>query len=181
MCAAGNRPEAVELFMSDHQTVQEKLEKLEKIFLQLKDDMAIPGKADITFLWEMADIFDTELVVHFQREEKALFPVMEKYVPRDEGPVGVMLEEHEKIFEIIDAFKDDVETLSEAEGLSEVSLEDAAYNTHTLIETLRGHIDKEDNMLLSTAESHLKAEDWSSVWQEMEKITLQTMRTILGG
>ena len=176
MHTAERKPEAVELFSSDHQTVLGKLEMMDKIFFQLEDDPASLREADLDFLREIIGIFDTELVVHFQREEKVLFPVMERYVPRDMGPIAIMLEEHVKIFEAIDKFKEDVNGLISAGGPSEEAIEDMLYNARSLIETLRSHIDKEENLLLPMAESHLTQPEWAAVWTDMEKLTLDTIK-----
>lgn len=170
------KPKAVELFSSDHQTVLGKLEKMDTIFFQLEDDPTSLGETDSAFLREMVSIFDTELVVHFQREEKILFPVMERYVPREMGPIAIMLEEHVRIFEAIDKFRKDVNGLTSSGGPSEEAISDMLYNARSLIETLRSHIDKEENVLLPMAESHLTQPEWAAVWRDMEKMTLDTIK-----
>jgi hemerythrin-like domain-containing protein len=175
MHVSASRPGAVELLMSDHQTVLGKLDKLDQIFFKLEDDPASLEEADRAFFHEMISIFDTEIVVHFEREEKALFPVMERYTPRDMGPIAIMLEEHPKIFGAIDKFKEDVDALTDMEEPEEEFIEDMIYNVRSLIEMLRSHIDKEDNMLLPMAESHLNAAEWNTVFADMEKITPETI------
>jgi len=175
MHASANRPRAVELLMSDHQTVLGKLDKLDQIFFKLEDGPASLEEADRAFFREMIIIFDTEIVVHFEREEKALFPVMERYTPRDMGPIAIMLEEHPKIFGGIDKFKEDVDALADSRPPSEELLEDMTFNIRSLIELLRGHIDKEDNMLLPMAESHLNTAEWDAIFEDLEKITPETI------
>lgn len=175
MHASGNRPEPVEVLMSDHQTVLGKLDRLEQIFLRLERETTSPGDEDMAFFQELTTIFDTELVVHFDREEKVLFPVMEKYVSRDMGPVGVMLEEHVTIFKIIDRFVKGVNVLGRPGKSEESTVEELIFDGRSIIELLRGHIDKEDNVLLPAAESHLSNEDWVRVQEGMEAITIETV------
>ncbi len=175
MHTAENRPRADELFRSDHHGVLDRLEKLDRIFLRMEDDSASLEKADTAFFDEMIELFDTELVVHFRREEKVLFPTLEKYVPRDMSPIGLMLEEHERIFQAIDKFKEDQEAISAAGAPSDEVVKDMMFNARSLIELLRGHIDKEDNMLLPMMESHLTDHEWDMVWEGVEGIDLHTI------
>jgi hemerythrin-like domain-containing protein len=172
----GNRPRPVELFMADHEAVRAKLDRLDQLFSRLEADASSLGEADTTFFREMTTLFDTELVVHFEREEKALFPAMEKYVPRDMGPIGVMLEEHVKVFDTIDKFKKGVESLGGSGGPSVEMLEELMFNGRSIIELLRSHIEKENEVLLPMAESHLNDAEWDQVWEAMEEITLETIR-----
>ena len=171
----GSRPKPVELFMADHTAVWGKLDRLDEIFSRLDGGVSSLNEDDLSFFGEMTTLFDTELVVHFEREEKALFPVMEKYVPRDMGPIGVMLEEHVTVFESIRKFKKGAEALGRSGEPSEEALEELMFNGRSIIELLRNHIEKENDMLFPMAETDLNDAEWDQVWEAMEAITLKSI------
>jgi hemerythrin-like domain-containing protein len=105
-------------------------------------------------LKELSSFFDTEFWVHFTKEEEALFPEIEKFMPRESGPLGVMLEEHVDLRSINaraqKAIRDYLGNSgdSETQGLIE-------RNCSYFISLLRDHIFKEDSILFEMADEHL--------------------------
>ena len=101
----------------------------------------------------MATFFDVEFWVHFTKEEEALFSEIEKFMPRESGPLGVMLEEHEELRSVNDIAQKAISDYlgnsgnPEAKGLIEKK-------GHHFIGLLRDHIYKEDNMLFEMADMH---------------------------
>jgi hemerythrin-like domain-containing protein len=79
---------------------------------------------------------------HHAKEEQALFPAMEKAgVPKDGGPIGVMLAEHVEGRACIRAM--------------ELGGGGRAAAAHAYARLLRGHIDKENEILFRIAEGVL--------------------------
>ncbi len=83
---------------------------------------------------------------HHGKEERYLFPMLERYgIPREGGPLGVMLHEH-----------DQGRALLRAMGLkSEGKKEETVNAIRDYVALLRAHIDKENNVLFRLAEQVL--------------------------
>ena len=138
-----------EILKEEHQHVLQKLDALEEVIGHLDKKEAISPK-----LKELASFFKADFWVHFTKEEEALFPEIEKFIPRDGGPTGMMLIEHEdlrntntEIQQAIEVYFRDADDL-EARGIIQ------EHGTN-IIGLLRNHIDKEDNILFMMADMHL--------------------------
>ena len=86
----GDKPTVV--LKKEYERVLQKLDTLENIIGILDKKEEISAK-----LKELASFFGADFWVHFTKEEEALFPEMEIFIPRDSGPIGVMLMEHEEL------------------------------------------------------------------------------------
>jgi hemerythrin-like domain-containing protein len=129
--------------------VLQKLDALEEVISHLDKKEEISAK-----LRELASFFNTDFWVHFAKEEEALFPEIERFIPRESGPLGVMLMEHEELRNTntelqpaIDVYLRDADN-SEANGTIQ------RHGTH-FIGLLRDHINKENNILFMMADMHL--------------------------
>ncbi len=138
-----------EILKEEHQHVLQKLDALAEVISHLDKKEAISPK-----LKELASFFETDFWVHFTKEEEALFPEIERFIPREGGPTGMMLIEHEdlrntntEIQAAIEVYFRDADDL-EAKGIIQ------EHGTH-FIGLLRNHIDKEDNILFMMADMHL--------------------------
>ncbi len=92
---------------------------------------------------------------HHAKEEDHLFPAMEKAgIPREGGPLGVMLHEHQ-------AGRDFIRGMTQAAAALEKGAPGAAKrfasNARGYTELLLQHIEKEDNILYPMAEARLPA------------------------
>lgn len=104
---------------------------------------------------------------HHGKEERHLFPDLEKIgIPRDGGPIGVMLAEHETGRSHIRGMK---------QALADPGPESAAAFSHhaaAYVELLRLHIEKEDKVLFPLAEQRLSRAnqaDLSARFEALEK------------
>ncbi len=138
-----------EILNEEHENVLQKLGALEDVIIHLDKKEAISAK-----LHELASFFKTDFWVHFTKEEEALFPEIERFIPRDGGPTGMMLIEHEdlrntntEIQRAIEVYFRDGDDL-EAKGIIQ------EHGTK-FIGLLRNHIDKENNILFMMADMHL--------------------------
>ena len=143
----GKKP--TEMLKEEHQNVLQKLDALEEAIGHLD------GKEGISFkLKELASFFETDFWVHFTKEEEALFPEIERFIPRDGGPTGMMLVEHEDLRNTNKEFQRAIhEYLGDSAG-PQVAGMIQQHGTH-FIGVLRQHIDKEDNILFMMADMHL--------------------------
>ncbi len=155
-----------EILKEEHENVLQKLDSLEEVISHLDKKETISDK-----LKELASFFKTDFWIHFAKEEEALFPEIEKFIPRDGGPTGMMLIEHEdlrntntEIQQAIGVYlrnSDDLET----KGMIQ------RYGTH-FISLLRDHIDKENNILFMMADMHLDQRQMDKViklFDELER------------
>ena len=138
-----------DMLKEEHQHVLQKLDDLEDIISRLDKKEEISAK-----LRELASFFETDFWVHFTKEEEALFPEIEKFIPRNDSPTGMMLVEHEDLRNTNKEFQ---VAVTEYFGASDSAGVKRTIQEHgsQFIEVLRQHIDKEDNILFIMAEMHL--------------------------
>jgi hemerythrin-like domain-containing protein len=105
-------------------------------------------------LRELGEFFKTEIWDHFQKEEEALFPEIEKFLPREKGPTGQMLREHEDLRETNERFQRGIACYlaDPRDGQAAALIQSSG---RYIIDLLRNHIHKEDNVLFRMADMHL--------------------------
>lgn len=110
----------------------------------------------IDFLKEFAD------QCHHGKEENFLFPMLVSAgIPNEDGPIGVMLSEHDAGRNWIRL----MEASMQSESLSAEFIQAArAYG-----DLLRSHIDKENTILFPTAEKVLSLNQLSDLFQQFEE------------
>lgn len=152
-----------EILSNDHKVVLEKLKLMEQTINNLKSTNVKNVLTDLkTFLRKEADL-------HFKKEEAALFPEMEKFIPRDEGPIGQMLLEHEDLYKYEDNFIRGVDLFSNDENNGEAQ-KLIRENGNSFINLLREHIYKEDNMLFMMADMHLEEDQINAIMKKFEEL-----------
>lgn len=88
-----------DLLMADHEQTEQVIGALEKMWLEKKPDPGMVRKA-IRYFSEFAD------ACHNQKEEQHLFPRLAAAgIPRQGGPLGVMLMEHEQSKDLLGKFR----------------------------------------------------------------------------
>ncbi|MEK7288523.1 MAG: hemerythrin domain-containing protein, partial [Elusimicrobiota bacterium] len=139
----------------EHQVALQKLSLFEKA-LQAFDCQAIE---------ETIHFFDEKLILHRRKEEEVLFPALGRYIGTKEGPIACMLEEHRDEKEKIDVIRN---ALQENSGLlAKKRIQEAG---RYILELLRNHIAKEDNILFPLAEQTLTEEDKKEIQKKMKAI-----------
>ena len=109
----------------------------------------------VTFFRYFAD------ACHHAKEEDLLFPVLEQRgVPRDGGPIGVMLHEHTIARKLTKVMADGLEAYAGGDGVGQNAVQVAAAQ---YIDLLTNHIDKEDNVLFVIGDQCMTAEDQASL------------------
>ncbi|MDD4869054.1 MAG: hemerythrin domain-containing protein [Kiritimatiellae bacterium] len=118
---------------------------------------------------EMADFFKNFVDrCHHAKEEKHLFPMMHKRgMSMDNGPLAVMLSEHEQGRSCVRAI---VKAVS-GKGISDATvIRKAMENLASYAQLLRVHIDKEDNVLYPMADRLLKSSDQKILVDAFDKV-----------
>lgn len=142
----------IDILKKEHDTVLKILSELEK---DLENNNLNSLEKNIKFLEKEFDKHS------LNKEEKVLFPEIEKFIPREGGPTGVMIIEHQEI----------VKSISSAiDGIKEKNFNKVKESVNNIISVLQPHIDKENNILFMMAETHLDDEQKASILNEFEKI-----------
>lgn len=140
-----------DILRKEHKKVLEVLEKLEE---GMKN-------RDIKSMAKNIAVLEKEFDKHsLNKEEKALFPEIEKFIPREGGPTGMMMIEHKELVGLIKDFKEKLE-IREFEKLNE--------SGNNIFSILRLHIDKENNMLFMIADMHLDGEQKRTILDKFKE------------
>jgi hemerythrin-like domain-containing protein len=104
---------------------------------------------------------------HHGKEEDQLFPVLEAYgMPRDSGPIAVMLAEHREGRRLVGIMKSALPALGAGDEAAMDRFEGAARDYAVLI---RGHIGKEDGVLFQVADQIIEAPACARLCQAYER------------
>ena len=141
-----------EELMKEHDAILGALDVMEKISAGI--ETGAPFRKDdvgriLDFLRRFAD------GCHHAKEEKHLFPALEQAgVPRENGPIGMMLSEHELGRKYIAAISVALERCDRGENASG----EIASNARAYTGLLRGHILKENRVLFPMADRFIPAD-----------------------
>ena len=160
-----------EILMEEHRVIEVGLECLEALTARAEE----AGKLDVElaenaleFIRKFADS------CHHGKEEVRLFTKLEeKGMPREGGPIGVMLAEHTQGRAYVKGMAD---AMNAAGSGDEGALKEFAQNARGYVDLLRKHIQKEDNILFPMADNALDEDEQRqllSSFKEAEEELLQ--------
>ncbi len=158
---------ATEDLKKEHEAIKLLLKILEEVSKRLEAGEKVKAE-DLDGILEFIQVFaDT---CHHGKEEGLLFPAMEKAgIPREGGPISMMLYEHEE-------GRNFVKGMNEAVGQYKKGGKEAgrevAKNARNYASLLSPHIEKEDNILYPMADGRLSAaaaEDLEKGYEKIEK------------
>ncbi len=153
---------SVEMLMHEHRVIEHGLAGLETIADHLARGESVPTDK-VTALLDFFRVFADEC--HHAKEEEAFFPELEaRGIPREGGPIGVMLHEHEEGQALQQQMRQALSDLSDATKRQQFV--DAARN---YIALLRQHIWKEDNVLFQMAQQVLTDADDVKLVERFER------------
>jgi hemerythrin-like domain-containing protein len=151
----------------EHEAIKLMLQILEKISEKLESGESVDTD-HLDKIVEFIQVFADKC--HHGKEEDLLFKEMEAVgFPRDQGPVGVMLREHEVGRSYVQNMKDGVAKLKTGDTKSASVI---AKNARDYASLLSQHIEKEDNILYPMAEGRLpeaKLEELKKGFEKVEK------------
>jgi hemerythrin-like domain-containing protein len=157
---------ATEILMAEHRVIEQVLNCLEKIADQAEANGkldAASGRDAVTFFRTFAD------KCHHGKEEAQLFPAMEaKGYPRNGGPTGVMIHEHE-------FGRERVRVMDVA--IEKADVKEFVENARLFIGMLRQHIEKEDHCLFRMANEAFGDEDQEKLLLAFEKVEREDIGT----
>jgi len=109
---------------------------------------------------------------HHAKEEDLLFPVLEaRGIPRDGGPIGVMLQEHQTARTYTRQMGELLEAAQGGEAEAAQRFHEAA---RRYIELLTMHIGKEDNVLYPMGDRVMTSDDQNSLCDQFREVGCRT-------
>lgn len=149
----------------EHQDIQHVIDLMEQMSNRLvsgDSSMVPPLREAVDFVRGFADR------CHHDKEEKLLFPALEASgVPRQGGPIGVMLHEHDLGRRYISGVS---QGLDDYEAGKEGAADEVAKNVKGYAELLRAHIQKENMVLFPMAEKVLTEPEKADLGEKMEEV-----------
>ena len=156
---------ATEILMQEHRVIERVLEALELAAERLEKGDPI----DPSFFLQAADfIRGFADGCHHQKEEGVLFEAMEAAgMPTEQGPIAVMLSEHEQARAYTGGLREAAEKLQAGDDRS---VSQVIQNARGYVRLLRDHIMKEDNVLFPMAENVIPVAQHSDVLAAFSRI-----------
>jgi len=127
---------------------------------------------DIEKLERLAEFFSVFAdKCHHGKEENMLFPELEKAgIPREGGPIGVMLTEHEFGRGYIRIINESIKSYKAKPDVS--ALEKMVEAIKGYVDLLEQHINKENNILFVMADMHLSDKTQKELFEKFEEFEL---------
>jgi len=159
-----------EQLIHEHVAITRMLDILEEACSRLETGGAV-AHSDLEEMVEFFIVFaDT---CHHAKEEKLLFPALEEAgIPREHGPIGVMLAEHDLGRKYIQAMKRALELWASDSAQSDFVSAVREYRNLLLL-----HIQKENNVLFPLAEAHLSAERQGEILDAFDRLEEEELGT----
>ena len=155
--------------IAEHEAVKLTLRILDKICSNIEQTQKISNPEHLNQLIEFFSVFVDQC--HHGKEEELLFPALEASgVPREKGPIGVMLAEHQQGRDYIQKMKEAISQYDEGHQEAAAKL---VKNARGYITLLRQHIDKENNVLFPIGDNRLSEKKKEELWEGFETIERQ--------
>jgi len=157
--------EATNILMDEHRVIERVLTSLQAAAQQL--DKGRPIR--IGFFLDAADFIKGFADgCHHLKEEGVLFPAMEAAgVPREGGPIGAMLADHEEGRRLTRGMRAEAEKVAAGETTAR---DQVVENALGYVALLRAHIWKEDNILFPMADRVILAAGQARLAADFERV-----------
>jgi hemerythrin-like domain-containing protein len=161
----GDSMKPTEELKAEHKGVLKMIEILQAIIGKM-DSKESFDKGQMEHIMEFLKVFVDKC--HHGKEEEFLFPALEEAgIPREAGPIGVMLQEHQTGREFIAKMSASLDDLYKAGIDAKSAFKKAA---ESYIQLLRQHIDKENNVLFPMAEKRLSQERQNQMSEQFDQL-----------
>jgi hemerythrin-like domain-containing protein len=159
------RMKATDILKQEHRIIERMLASLEQAADRLEQGGDVPPHFFITAADFSARFADG---CHHRKEENVLFQAMiERGMPRNVGPIAVMMAEHEQGRAYTQAIRVGAERLQAGDADARLQL---ILNARGYVALLRQHITKEDTILFRMADQAVPAADQERLAEEFERI-----------
>jgi len=156
---------ATDILTEEHRVIKKVLLCLERIVGEAEQSGKLneeAARAAVDFFRNFAD------GCHHAKEEDRLFVVMEQQgVPREGGPIGVMLSEHDQGRHYVQGMEAAIKRAAQGDKLA---IDEFASNARHFTDLLNLHIQKEDQVLFPMADSVLAPEVGDTLLTDFKRI-----------
>jgi len=154
-----------EILSGEHRLIVAVLDCLEEAAERLDDGDAVSPEFFLDAADFVAGFADK---CHHGKEEDILFVAMTaRDMPRDSGPVAVMLREHDAGRQYTAAFRSAAEQMKAGDASAAA---DVVLNVFDYVNLLREHIIKEDKVLFPMAEQIIPADTMQQVSEDFQRV-----------
>lgn len=167
-CGCAHKAEKpTEILSDEHRVIERVLDALQRLTAVPVNPSLEQWRKALDFFRHFAD------QCHHFKEEKVLFPALEEHgIPREGGPIGMMLAEHEEGRGHVRSMIDAVEQVAQGNGAASTTLLNHARAYVTL---LREHIQKEDDILFRMADEVIPEEEQRRILKDFENHEAEEM------
>jgi hemerythrin-like domain-containing protein len=159
---------AIDVLRKEHDAILKMIEATEATAARLSRGEKVP-ESTLAGLMEFFQEFADRC--HHGKEEEVLFPqLVEKGLSQDEGPIGVMLQEHAMGREFIRSMKQSTNAYRAGTPGASASWTQAARSYAAL---LRQHIIKENEVLFAMAERMLSDSEQRKIAEGFERVEIE--------
>jgi hemerythrin-like domain-containing protein len=160
-CGHHHSDSATALLGDEHRIIERVLAILQKLTTKPVENALDDWKKALDFFSHFAD------KCHHFKEEQVLFPAMEEHgIPKDGGPIGMMLMEHEEGRGYVRAM---VAAIRLVETKNEVAKEILIEKAKAYLQLLREHIQKEDEILFRIADDVIPPDEQKALLRSFEE------------
>ena len=150
---------------NEHRGVETMLGILENMTARYAQELDVDAQ-DLDAVLEFLSVFVDQC--HHGKEEEFLFPALEAAgVPKDHGPIGVMLQEHQQGRRLVAELGDVSEKLKFGDRSAGKTI---AKIYADYVDLLKQHIEKEESILFHMAEDMLGSGKKYELWEAFEKL-----------
>jgi hemerythrin-like domain-containing protein len=156
----------IEDLKTEHEAVKITLKVLDRILSDAEISGQFTSPRHLEELMEFFQVFVDQC--HHSKEEELLFPALQEIgVSKEDGPIGVMLHEHQLGRDYVAKMK---AALVNYNNGAQGARQDLIRHGKAYIKLLVEHIDKENTVLFPLAEKHLSSKKQGELWAGFEKI-----------
>ena len=159
----GHHPveKATEMLSDEHRVIERVLAVLQKLTTRPVENSLDSWKKALDFFSHFAD------QCHHFKEEQVLFPAMEERgIPRDGGPIGMMLTEHEEGRTYVRSM---LAAIALVETKNEAAKEILVDKAKAYLRLLKDHIQKEDEILFKIADDVISPDEQKQLLRSFEE------------
>ncbi len=173
----------LEVLRREHDRALEKISLLRAASLCLKLGAATSGSPiwgkGIDHLAKVINFIDTDIRLHFRREEEVLFPLLAKHLPSEKSPVHLLLDDHNDIWQSVDQLKEKLGELQAGSCKSaEATAEQVQGISGRIEHLLKEHIKKENESLLPMAKGLLDEAELKEFTAKWKLVSLETADSV---
>ena len=159
-----------ELLENDHKDILPKLDPLFEGLKGLRYEGKISFQKNLRRVKELLSFFNGRIIEHIHIEEEALFPFLEKHVPRYTTAIKFLLAEHDDFKKNLDILKYLVRDLNrqKSDASRDKTIVKIRETGTYLIFLLRHHIEAEERSIYRMLDKELRPEELKELRRQLQ-------------